>query len=90
MKAPQLTNHAKVRMRDRTGLGRKKDMQREFKMALQYGDIDKIDGDFRDYLDDRELYNEVKVYNGLIFIHQGRTLITVYEVPDRFKGYNNE
>lgn len=79
-----LTNHARYRMRDRTGIGRKQDIKKEFKLAMQFGQLNRIkDEEFLDYLIERG--PGVKVYNGKIFIHNGNTLITVYNVPDRFK-----
>lgn len=80
----KVTNHACVRMRDRAGIGRKHDIRKEFQLAMQHGDIHKIkDEEFLEYLKDKG--PGVKVYNGKIFIHRSRTLITVYEIPDRFK-----
>lgn len=74
-------------MKDRAGTGRNKDIKKEFQLALKYGDISRIDDeDFLDYLEDRQILGDgVKVYNGKIFIHDGHILITVYDIPDRFK-----
>lgn len=83
----KVTNHARVRMADRAGIGRKRDIKKEFQLALKYGDISKIeDEEFLDYLEDRMMTGKgVKVYNGMIFIHKNHTLITVYDIPDRFR-----
>lgn len=82
-----ITNHAKERMKDRVGIGRKQDIRKEFQLAMKYGSIDKIkDEDFKEYLEERGMGgNGVKVYDGNIFIHRNKTLITIYPVPDKFK-----
>lgn len=80
----KVTNHARVRMKERASIGRKHDMKKEFQLAMQNGSIHKIKNEeFLNYL--KEKGPGVKVYNGKIFIHRHRTLITVYEIPDRFK-----
>lgn len=80
----RITNHARIRMKDRADIGRKHDIKKEFQLAMQYGNIHKVkDEEFLEYLKDRG--PGVKVYNGKIFIHNNKTLITVYDIPDRFK-----
>ena len=94
MKPYRLTTHAKKRANERPeGLGNLKprSLTKEFKRAMQYGDFRKrTKGDFKEHLINLQAAQKpgigIKVYKGKIWIHQNRKLITLYDIPEQFKG----
>lgn len=85
-----ITNHAKLRMKKRCGLN-KKSMERMATKALESGVRHKdtigalnrwISGLYLQELN----ANNVRLYGEYAFLFHFDTLITVIEIPNRFKG----
>lgn len=81
-----VSQHAKVRFRERTSLCKGKEMVRLFTLAKQCGKSpDHFAGEFYDFLKARKGHNlKIKVYQEMAFIYKHRNLITVYPVPEQF------
>lgn len=86
----KLSNHGKVRMRERTPFNHKERMKL-FKNALRYG------GNWRHnknkelvkFLESKETWkSQVKLYKGYVFVHSriSKQLYTMYELPEKYKG----
>lgn len=84
-----LSDHGAKRMRKRLGLN-KRALDKAFGDALLYGrKHNEFKGRFKRYLDDkaRFYHAEPVVYGQNIYWKSGDTLITVYQVPSKFKKY---
>lgn len=81
----KLSQHGKIRMRERTNLNHK-ERKVLFRKALDYGlSINNIkDGAIKDYLKARENNCKIKLYNNYVFIYSknGKQLYTMYKLPD--------
>lgn len=86
----ELTQHARTRMSQRCGIGKKKLQNTEFKLALKKGyNISDLTGELKEYLTNKlsgQKTKCVKLYNDKIFLYNQRSkrLITVMNLPDEF------
>ena len=85
----KLSNHSKLRMKQRTELNHKERMQL-FKNALKYGGNWKNNKneELVKYLTSKEIWkSQVKLYKGYVFVHSrnSKQLYTMYELPDKYK-----
>lgn len=89
-----LTTHAKKRANERPeGLSnlKPKALSKEFQKAMLYGDFrKKTKGEFKEHLENIQSVQKpgvgIKVYKGKVWIHQNRKLITLYDIPEQYKG----
>lgn len=82
-----VTVHGKERAKLRGGYDRKQDVVALFKNALNHGKSPaEFMPPFSDFLKSKLNRGcHVKVYSGMIFIYKGKTLITCYNIPDKYK-----
>ena len=85
----QVTKHAQKRFKQRCGV-HKTDTQKNARRALRDGVAHKgLTGSLKRYMD--ALYfrhrraNNIRLYNGSVFIFTGEKLITVFPIPDKYK-----
>ena len=85
MEKPNVTRHAKHRSRERLGLP-KKAVERNAKAALQEGVTrEETRGSLRKYMDwlyhrDNCEANQLRIYNGYVYVFCGPVLVTVFQV----------
>ena len=85
----RITRHAQKRFKQRLGV-HKVDTNKNAKRALEHGvkqgDAFGIIGKFMAalYFRNRNC-NNIRIYNGMVYLFSGDTLITVFPIPYRFK-----
>lgn len=84
----RVTEHATKRIKERLGIS-KRLADANAQRALQYGITHReVKGSLRKYMD--KLYlkyrtaNNMRIYNRKIYIFNGETLITVFNLPNKF------
>lgn len=86
----QITLHAKHRINERIDVRRYKKM---FQMALKYGKnigyLKQVKPTLYNSLIKRSRYQQVKVWQGNVFIYTGQRLITVYSLTQDSDEWNN-
>ena len=84
----RLTEHAKLRMKERTNLNHKERKQL-FRQALNNGkSYHQIkDKRLQKYIDRKQKVCKAKVYKGYVFIYSknGKSLYTMYKLPEVFE-----
>lgn len=85
-----LTHHGEERMRKRLGLPRKA-VARTAEKALREGYThSQFSGSFKRYLDGVYLKertaNNLRVYGGHLYLFAGETLVTCWQVPNKFRN----
>ncbi len=91
---PQITNHAKRRMKERCGIG-KGSVQKMAKRAYQKGlKHSETTGDLNKYIS-REFFkykkaNNIRIYAEKVWIFINDKLITVYKLPEEFIQETNK
>lgn len=89
-----VTNHGKKRSKERLGI-RKGIADKVASNALEYGvNRQDIQGRFRRYLDKlfwshKNMANNLIIYNQRIFVFNGNVLITVMDIPYKFRSVAN-
>ena len=85
----EVTWHGKNRLKERVGIPKRasqKQTQRAFEKGIS---IDETVGSLRNYLDGVYLRegtaNNLRVWNGSVYIFKDETLLTVYALPSRFR-----
>ena len=84
-----ITKHAKKRMTQRFAISKKKSQNDLFNIAVQKGyNLNYYrDSDFKKYLlklDKKQKYTQVKIYEGKVFIHRNKNLITAFNIPLKY------
>lgn len=87
----KITKHAKKRIKERIDLTGKKKVSNLFSRAMTkgYNKENFVEGSFKEYLEYQEKkqkYTQIKIYDGYLYVHRNRTLITVYKVPSKFNN----
>lgn len=86
--AVRVSQHAKVRAKERLDVAYKSKRNQLFNRALRYGHpATDFAGEFRDYLDSKKKKHKnigVKVYDNNVFIYKNRLVITVFPVPEKY------
>lgn len=88
-----VTSHGSERMRERMGLNKKsldEVCNKALSRGIKHGDTS---GALRKYLDgiymSHRHSNNTRIYNHKVFVFNGEILITVLNLPNRFKGQVN-
>lgn len=91
----RVTRHARDRAKERLNVSYHAEVNKEYKNAIRYGHpIVDYDGDFLKFLKYKKAHNKrknigIKVYKDVVFIYNGRVMITSYKVPEKFKPTSN-
>ena len=91
-----VTNHACKRMNKRLSINKKRildEAEEAYTYGLRRSEI--TNGYLRKYLDYKylsgdKLGNNMRVYNGFLFIFNGRVLLTVHSLPGRLLDLSNK
>lgn len=87
----RVTTHARIRARERMNLSYHSEVNKEYNNALRYGHpVDKYRGDFAKFLSYKKNQKKnkargLKVYKDMVFIYNGKTVLTSYPVPEKFR-----
>ena len=89
----KVTDHARKRAKERLDVSFHAEVNKEYKNALRYGHpVLDYEGDFKKFLlykknssKNRKKNTGIKVFKEIVFIYSGRTMITAYKVPEKFK-----
>ena len=89
----KVTDHARKRARERLDVSYHAEVNKEYRNALRYGHpVAEYEGEFLKFLTYKKNSNSrrskntgIKVFKDTIFIYRGRTIITTYKVPEKFK-----
>ena len=86
---PTATQHAARRIRERMGLPKKAVddlVNRAYQDGVRHSELS---GSLKRYIDGvylrKERANEIRIYNQHVFLFQGSLLITVLELPNKYK-----
>lgn len=85
----KITKHGSERMEERTGLS-KSSQEKMFQLALTSGtERNNYTGQFGRYLDKLMLSQkaQIKIYGNFIYIYKQNSLITVLNVPTKYRKY---
>ena len=89
MRNLSITNHARDRIGERTGITRKRERDKLSQQARRRGLApDYFYGNFRSFLFSKAYQKghvKIKVYKECIFVYRGKNLLTMYPVPEVFK-----
>ena len=82
----RVTRHGKKRIRERVGVRNTRYNYRQARMKGHYSY--QYDGDFRKFLDYLAYKNKhrITVYNNYIYIIKNNKLVTVLNVPEKYKN----
>lgn len=87
-KSVNITYHAKERLTERADIHGNKEQSKLFKNALNYGYcVSQFTGPLYDYLQavlNQRKYTNVKVFLDKVFIYRNKTLITSWNLPDKY------
>lgn len=82
-----ISNHGRMRMKERTGLNHK-ERKKFFDEAVLKGKSpnDITDEEIKKFLLSKQINCKVKLYKGYVFIHSknSKRLYTMYKLPDKF------
>ena len=89
-----LTDHARARYKERMGMSKsrmEKDAEQAWKNGVRWNEVS---GSLRRYIDSQhfgsKMLAEIRVYCGRVYIFKNRTLITIYELPPKYRRKGTE
>lgn len=89
-----ITDHARARYKERMGMS-KTQMKRDAELALKNGvRWDEVSGGLRRYIDGQhfgsKMLADIRVYCGRVYAFKNETLITVFELPPKYRRKGTE
>lgn len=89
-----LTDHARARYKERTGMSKTR-MEKDAELAWKNGvRWDEVSGGLRRYIDSQhfgsKLLADIRIYCGRVYIFKNETLITVFELPLKYRRKRTE
>ncbi len=85
-----ITDHARARYKERTTLSKsriEKDAEQAWKNGVRF---DEVSGSLRRYIDSQhfgsKMLAEIRIWNGMVYVFKGETLITVFDLPKKHRA----
>ena len=89
-----ITDHARARYKERMGMSKSR-MEKDALLAWENGvRWDEVSGGLRRYIDSQHFQSkmlaDIRVYCGRVYIFKNETLITVFELPPKYRRKGTE
>ena len=88
---PAITNHAKTRIKSRTGIPTKA-MKKMVRRAYERGiKVEDTDGELREYCQSKRIKKhgrrtDIRIHGGFVYIFDGMALLTAYQIPQEYRA----
>lgn len=94
MSCVAITDHARARYKERTGLPKSR-MEKDAELAWKNGvRWDEVSGSLRRYIDSQhfgsKMLAEIRIYCGRVYIFKNESLITMFELPPKYRRKRTE
>ena len=83
-----VTNHARKRFKQRLGVHKtdtKKNARRALKEGLSQSEVRGSLSRFMSGVYFRHRANNIRLFNGFVYVFSNETLVTVFKIPDKFR-----